>query len=178
MDRTDRMSEPGGEVAAVTATHTVVAKRWDGGWELHIAGVGVTQTERLADAEPTARDYAALALGVPPGSVKLAITAPELPRSWAALVPGMVVKYQSRLPRGPIGEPGDAFYSPGHPAGYMVFRVGYSGQNGSGWKAGGVGVVGEGYFITGQRRYVEAWFPDSFDGFEILDADQAAAYGL
>lgn len=102
----------------------------------------------------------------------------NLPSTWDEIQTGMVVKYQSRLPRGPLGKPGDLWYSPAHPAGYMVFRASYSGPNGSGWKVGGDGVVGEGYSNTGQRRYVEAWFPHSFDGFEILDADQAAAYGL
>jgi hypothetical protein len=43
-------------MAAVT-TYTVRAKRWERGWELHIDGVGVTQSQRLTDAEEMARDY-------------------------------------------------------------------------------------------------------------------------
>jgi hypothetical protein len=41
----------------VTKTYEVVAKRWRRGWELHIAGVGVTQSRSLADAEAMVRDY-------------------------------------------------------------------------------------------------------------------------
>jgi len=38
-------------------TYTVTAKRWARGWELHIDGVGVTQSHGLTDAEEMARDY-------------------------------------------------------------------------------------------------------------------------
>jgi hypothetical protein len=37
--------------------YTVHAKRWRHGWELHIDGVGVTQSRSLGDAERMARDY-------------------------------------------------------------------------------------------------------------------------
>jgi hypothetical protein len=43
-------------VAAVTA-YTVRAIRWERGWELHIDGVGVTQSHGLADAERMVRSY-------------------------------------------------------------------------------------------------------------------------
>ncbi|WP_236796615.1 hypothetical protein [Amycolatopsis sp. GM8] len=46
----------------MTDTYTVVAKRWARGWELHIEGVGVTQTASLSKAETTAREYIAFAL--------------------------------------------------------------------------------------------------------------------
>lgn len=39
------------------SAYTVRALRWDGGWELHIAGVGVTQCRRLREAEAMVRDY-------------------------------------------------------------------------------------------------------------------------
>ena len=39
------------------STYTVRAKRWAHGWELHIDGVGVTQSRSLGDAERMARDY-------------------------------------------------------------------------------------------------------------------------
>ncbi|MGV3564169.1 MAG: antitoxin HicB [Nocardioides sp.] len=39
------------------STYTVRAKRWSGGWELHIDGEGVTQCRTLADAERQVRDY-------------------------------------------------------------------------------------------------------------------------
>lgn len=36
---------------------SVQAKRWAGGWELHVDGVGVTQSGTLDDAEAMVRDY-------------------------------------------------------------------------------------------------------------------------
>jgi len=38
-------------------TYTVTAKRWKHGWELHIDGIGVTQSKTLATAEQMVRDY-------------------------------------------------------------------------------------------------------------------------
>ncbi len=38
-------------------TYNVTAKRWKHGWELHIDGVGVTQSRTLGTAEQMARDY-------------------------------------------------------------------------------------------------------------------------
>lgn len=43
--------------------YRVAAKRWDHGWELHIDGVGVTQTRSLALAVRDARDYIELISG-------------------------------------------------------------------------------------------------------------------
>lgn len=40
-----------------TTTYTVTAKRWKHGWELHIDGVGVTQSKTLDTAEQMVRDY-------------------------------------------------------------------------------------------------------------------------
>jgi hypothetical protein len=48
-------------MAAVT-TYDVTAKRWAHGWELHIEGVGVTQSRTLASAEDMVCDYIALTL--------------------------------------------------------------------------------------------------------------------
>lgn len=39
------------------STYNVRAKRWKHGWELHIDGVGVTQSRNLAGAEQMVRDY-------------------------------------------------------------------------------------------------------------------------
>jgi len=39
--------------------YTVNAKRWEHGWELHIDGIGVTQSRLLSDAEAMVRDYLA-----------------------------------------------------------------------------------------------------------------------
>lgn len=50
-------------MVAVT-TYTVTAKRWARGWELHIEGVGVTQSRSLAGAESMAREYIAFALDI------------------------------------------------------------------------------------------------------------------
>ena len=38
-------------------TYNVPAKRWKHGWELHIDGVGVTQSRTLDTAERMVRDY-------------------------------------------------------------------------------------------------------------------------
>jgi hypothetical protein len=38
-------------------TYVVRAKRWAHGWELHIDGVGVTQSRTLDGAEQMVRDY-------------------------------------------------------------------------------------------------------------------------
>lgn len=38
-------------------TYTVTAKRWEHGWELHIDGVGVTQSRTLDSADRMVRDY-------------------------------------------------------------------------------------------------------------------------
>ena len=55
-------------------TYQVTAKRWARGWELHIDGVGVTQSGRLGVAEGMARDYVAATLDVPEGSFDVMIT--------------------------------------------------------------------------------------------------------
>jgi DNA-directed RNA polymerase specialized sigma24 family protein len=50
----------------VTKTYRVTARRWAHGWELHVADVGVTQCQPLADAGRMARDYLATELGGEP----------------------------------------------------------------------------------------------------------------
>ena len=44
-------------------TYNVRAVRWEHGWELHIDGVGVTQSRGLTDAERMVRDYLRLDMG-------------------------------------------------------------------------------------------------------------------
>ena len=61
----------------MTKTYEVLAKRWRRGWELHINGIGVTQSRSLAEAEEMARDYVALALDVPEDSFEVRVT-PEV----------------------------------------------------------------------------------------------------
>jgi len=68
---------PAEGMVAVRATYNVVAKRWRHGWELHIEGLGVTQSRNLADAEAMARDYVALDLDVPEDSFDVRVT-PEV----------------------------------------------------------------------------------------------------
>jgi hypothetical protein len=43
--------------------YNVHAKRWEHGWELHIDGVGVTQSHSLSSAETMARSYIAMVTG-------------------------------------------------------------------------------------------------------------------
>ena len=43
-------------MAAMT-TYRVRVRKWRRGWELYVAGMGVTQVKRLADAEQQTRDY-------------------------------------------------------------------------------------------------------------------------
>jgi DNA-directed RNA polymerase specialized sigma24 family protein len=38
-------------------TYTVHARHWERGWELHVDGIGVTQSRTLAGAEAMIRDY-------------------------------------------------------------------------------------------------------------------------
>lgn len=52
-------------------TYTVRAKRWERGWELHIDGVGVTQSHGLADAKRTAESYIAMRTGADPDEVTI-----------------------------------------------------------------------------------------------------------
>lgn len=58
-------------------TYEVLARRWAKGWELHIDGVGVTQSRTLTYAEDMVRDYIALDLGIEPDSFEVRIT-PEI----------------------------------------------------------------------------------------------------
>jgi DNA-directed RNA polymerase specialized sigma24 family protein len=62
---------------AAMKTYKVRAKRWARGWELHIDGLGVTQSRSLRDAEGMARDYIALDTEVPPESFVVEII-PEI----------------------------------------------------------------------------------------------------
>ncbi|GAA3052010.1 MULTISPECIES: hypothetical protein [Actinomycetes] len=41
----------------MSTTYEVDARRWSGGWELHIVDVGVTQCRTLDQAEDQVRDY-------------------------------------------------------------------------------------------------------------------------
>jgi DNA-directed RNA polymerase specialized sigma24 family protein len=57
--------------------YTVAAKRWEHGWELHIDGIGVTQSRLLSDAEAMVRDYLA-ADDVPDAETAKVIIQPDL----------------------------------------------------------------------------------------------------
>jgi CRP-like cAMP-binding protein len=58
-------------------TYDVRAKRWEHGWELHIDGVGVTQSRSLWDADMMARDLISRRTGSEPAAFGVAIT-PEI----------------------------------------------------------------------------------------------------
>jgi len=62
---------------APVKTYDVRAKRWEHGWELHIAEVGVTQSRSLWDAEMMARDLISRRLGLAADSFEVVIT-PEI----------------------------------------------------------------------------------------------------
>jgi len=55
----------------------VTVRRWKRGWELHIDGVGVTQSTSLAGAERMVRDHLALVFDADPDTFQVAIT-PEI----------------------------------------------------------------------------------------------------
>jgi predicted XRE-type DNA-binding protein len=65
------------EVKADRPTYAVTARRWKHGWELHIDGVGVSQSKTLLDAESMVRDYIAIVLDVPEDSFDVSVT-PEI----------------------------------------------------------------------------------------------------
>jgi DNA-binding CsgD family transcriptional regulator len=44
----------------MSKTYMVEARRWEHGWELHVDGVGVTQTKSLHSAPRIAREYISL----------------------------------------------------------------------------------------------------------------------
>ncbi|MGH3171501.1 MAG: hypothetical protein ACRDN0_37275 [Trebonia sp.] len=46
-----------GRMTTGTNMYNVTAKRWKHGWELHIDGIGVTQSRTLDTAEQMVRDY-------------------------------------------------------------------------------------------------------------------------
>jgi hypothetical protein len=54
-------------------TYAVTAKRWKRGWELHIDGIGVTQSRTLSDADAMVRDYITIDTGAVPGSFDVEI---------------------------------------------------------------------------------------------------------
>ena len=57
--------------------YQVRAKRWEHGWELHIEGVGVTQSRTLWDAEEMARDLIGRREDLPEDAFAVTIT-PEI----------------------------------------------------------------------------------------------------
>jgi DNA-directed RNA polymerase specialized sigma subunit len=61
----------------VHMTFEVHARRWDGGWELHISENDVTQAHSLSEAESVVRDYLAVEHDVEPGSFEVRIV-PEI----------------------------------------------------------------------------------------------------
>jgi hypothetical protein len=60
-------------VTSVTTYH-LCAKRWEHGWELHIEGVGITQSRTLWDAEDMARDLISRREDLPEDAFTLTVT--------------------------------------------------------------------------------------------------------
>jgi hypothetical protein len=58
-------------------SYYVTATRWAHGWELHIDGVGVTQSNTLADAEGMVRDYLELDARADADTAEIVVT-PDL----------------------------------------------------------------------------------------------------
>jgi hypothetical protein len=58
-------------VAMSGKSYTVKARRWSGGWELHIPNVGVTQVRTLARAKDQVRDYLATLLDIDTSDVEV-----------------------------------------------------------------------------------------------------------
>jgi len=48
----------------MSKAYTVEAKRWEHGWELHVGGVGVTQSRSLHSAARIVREYVSLVEGI------------------------------------------------------------------------------------------------------------------
>jgi len=48
----------------MSRTYAVDAKRWEHGWELHVEGLGVTQSRSLHSAARMAREYISLIEGI------------------------------------------------------------------------------------------------------------------
>lgn len=61
----------------MTKTYTVRARRWSGGWELHIADIGVTQVTTLARADGQVRDYLATLHDIDTSAIEVDVV-PEL----------------------------------------------------------------------------------------------------
>lgn len=59
------------------STYIAHARKWDGGWELHIDGVGVTQSRTLRDAERMVRSYVSMDTGADRDSFEVEIV-PDL----------------------------------------------------------------------------------------------------
>lgn len=54
-------------------TYTVRALHWEGGWELHVEGVGVTQARSLTVADRQVRDYLETLLDIDASTVEVVI---------------------------------------------------------------------------------------------------------
>jgi hypothetical protein len=61
------------------STYTVRARRWEHGWELHIDGVGVTQSRDLDGAEQTVRAYLESLTGQDISDDSVVIQPPAMP---------------------------------------------------------------------------------------------------
>jgi DNA-directed RNA polymerase specialized sigma subunit len=63
------------DYAVEMTVYNVKARHWKHGWELHIPGVGVTQSRTLAEAETMVRDYIETLTGQDTSGAEVVITA-------------------------------------------------------------------------------------------------------
>ena len=61
----------------MVTTYKVMARHWKHGWELHIDGVGVTQSRSLAEAETVVLDYIETLTGQAADAARVIVT-PEV----------------------------------------------------------------------------------------------------
>lgn len=67
-------SKPAEDGHVTRTTYEATVRCWEHGWELHIDGLGVTQSRTLHDAEFMVRDYVAQLLGVPSDCFDVKVT--------------------------------------------------------------------------------------------------------
>ena len=84
--RHDQADDMPSERVVAVKTYNVAAVRWPLGWELHIEGVGVTQSKSLVDAEETVRDYIALEYDIEDESSFAVVITPQLDEELASAV--------------------------------------------------------------------------------------------
>jgi DNA-directed RNA polymerase specialized sigma subunit len=70
----------------MTRAYTVNATRWEHGWELHVEGVGVTQSKSLSSASRIAREYISLVRSISDESTIEVLIRPQIDSALGAEV--------------------------------------------------------------------------------------------